>query len=403
MADLQDGNRARPVRTALLVNCIAPYRLALLERVRDQVGQLRIFVSTAMEPDRAWIPDWGSLDVQVQRTVTLERVHDRPGGLRHQLFIHLPYDTLPRLLAYAPQVVISGEMGARSLQAALYRWLRPRSRLILWATLSEHTERVKSWGPTRRLLRRVLVRSADAVIVNGRSGARYIAQLDPACRMHIVNQPVDTRLFCGAPLAREADAARRLVFSGRLVSAKGVFELQRALADQARRRPSQLLEIVWAGDGDARAALEAEALPGNLRQRFAGHLGYAELAKLYGECGALILPTLFDEWGLVVNEAMVSGLPVLGSIYSQAVEEMVEEDQTGWQFDPLQPQSLEAALARFLDAPEEQLAAMRVRARARGLSISVANASDQITAAVHAVLAAPRHRTRRIAARRVLG
>ena len=306
-----------------------------------------MFVSTKMEPDRAWAPEWGSLDVVVQRTMTLERVHDRP-GIRHKLYIHVPYDTLPSLFAYRPQVVISGEMGARSLQAALYRWLRPNTRLILWATLSEHTERVKSWGLARRLLRRVIVRSADAVIANGQSGTRYIAQIDPACPVHIVNQPVDTAQFAKAPLSRAPEASRRLVFSGRLVGAKGVFELQRALAERARRRPGQVLEVVWAGDGEARGALEAATLPGNLQQRFAGHLSYGELAALYAECGALVLPTLFDEWGLVVNEAMASGLPVLGSIYSQAVEEMVEEGCTGWQFDPLQPDSTAKALDSFL-------------------------------------------------------
>lgn len=393
---------AAAVRVALLVNLIAPYRLALLERLRDRVGRLRIFVSTAMEPNRDWTPEWGSLDVVVQRTVTLERLHDRPGGISHQLYIHVPYDALPLLLAYDPQIVISGEMGARSLQAALYRrLLRPRrTRLILWATLSDHTESVKSWGLTRRLLRRFLVRAADAVIVNGRSGARYIARLDPACRVHIMNQPVDTALFAGAPLDRGPEAARRLVYSGRLVTAKGVFELQRALAERARRRPDQEIEMVWAGEGDARPALAAQALPGNVRQRFTGHLDYPELARIYAECGALVLPTLFDEWGLVVNEAMASGLPVLGSIYSQAVEEMVEEGQTGWLFDPLRPESLTTALDRFLDAPAEQLAAMRARARARGLSITPDGAADRIVAAIGAVTAVPRRWTWPAATRR---
>ena len=380
-------------RTALLIHFLAPYRLTLFEGLRDRVAQLRVFLSTSMEPDRDWAPEWGNLDVVVQRTVTVERIHHRPGGVRQQLYIHLPYDTLPRLFAYAPQVVISSEMGARSVQAALYRRLRPGSRLIIWATLSEHTE--KDWGWRRRLLRRALIRSADAAIVNGRSGARYVAKLDPACPVHIVNQPVDVTLYAGVPLGREPDAERRLIYSGRLVAAKGLFEMQHALIEQALRRPDRVIEMIWAGTGEARAALDAAALPNNLRQRFTGHLNYAALARLYAECGALILPTLFDEWGLVVNEAMASGLPVLGSIYSQAVEEMVEDGRTGWRFDPLRPESLGAALDRFFDVSNEQLGVMRAEARARGVSITPANAAEQIAAAVRAVAAAPRRRTSR--------
>ena len=370
-------------RVALLTNFVAPYRVPFYERLRDRLGQFRVFASTAMEPDRAWAPEWGSLDVVVQRNATLRWMHRRPGGLRQELYIHVPYDTLPRLAAFAPDVVISGEMGARSLQAALYRRLHPGSRMVLWATLSEHTE--KGWGPTRRLLRRFIVRSADAVIVNGQSGARYVATLAPAARIQVVNQVVDTELFANGPLGRGPAEERRLIFSGRLIALKGVSEFQRALAAWARRHPDQPVEIVWAGDGDARAALEAEPLPGNMRQTFAGHVGYAELARLYAGCGALVLPTMWDEWGLVVNEALASGLPVLGSIYSQAVEELIEDGETGWLLDPTQPDSLERAIDRFFATPSERLAAMRAQARARGVVLTLSGAVDRIVATIQAI------------------
>ncbi len=394
------GDSARLIRTALLMNFIAPYRVPLLEQLRDRVGQLRVFVSTRMEPDRAWLPEWGSLDVAVQRNVMLPWRHRRPGGMIQQLYIHVPYDTLPQLIAYGPDVVVSGELGARSLQAALYRRLRPRSRLILWATLSEHTE--QTWGLTRRLLRRFIVRSADAVIVNGQSGARYIATLAPELRTQVVNQVVDAGPFCQAPLHRGPSEERRLVFAGRLIAQKGVFELQRALAARALRHPARLLEIVWAGDGTERPVLEAEPMPANCRQRFTGHVSYGELARIYAGCGALILPTLWDEWGLVVNEALASGLPVLGSIYSQAVEELVDDGKTGWLLDPLNPESLQGALDRFLDAPTEQLAAMRAQARAHGMSLSLSDTADRIAAAVQsaAMQGRPAKRDARAAAAR---
>ena len=385
----RSGSGVETVRAALLTNFIAPYRVPLLECLQRRVGELRVFLSTRMEPDRPWRPEWGDLKVVVQRTITLTRHLRRPGGIRQQLYIHLPYDTLPQLLRYCPEIVISGEMGARSFQAALYRLFRPRSRLLLWATLSEHTER--NWGAGRRILRRFILRQADGVLVNGHSGARYVTGLVAGSRAFIINQPVDTALYADTPLARSPAEAWRLIYSGRLIAQKGVLELQRALATWAERHPQRSVEIVWAGNGAAAAELAAAALPDNLRQSFTGHVDYAELARLYATCGALILPTHFDEWGLVVNEAMASGLPVLGSIYSQAVEEMVEEGRTGWLFDPLRPESLAAALTHFLDAPAEQLAAMRAQARARGLAITPESVADRITTAMKAVLPAGRN------------
>ncbi|MFC0406622.1 glycosyltransferase family 4 protein [Roseomonas elaeocarpi] len=390
------------VRTALLTNFVAPYRVKLLQSLRDQIGQLRIFVSTRMEPDRLWQPDWGDLDVVVQKSVMLRWRRRRSSKVIQQLFIHVPYDTLLRLSAYRPDVVISGEMGARSLQAALYRRSNPRCRLIIWATLSEHTER--DWGPARRALRRFILRSTDAVLVNGQSGARYIRSLEPDLPIQIVNQPVETALFSRAPLERSSAEERRLIFSGRLIAQKGVFELQEGVAEWARAHPEREVELVWAGTGEDHAALEAAPMPGNVRQRFTGHLDYAELAQLYATCGALILPTMWDEWGLVVNEAMASGLPVLGSVYSQAVEEMVEEGRTGWIFDPLRPGSLNGALTRFLDTPPDRLAEMRRRARERGTAISVAGATKQIASVVRGVGSGrPRSVTEPVSERRRAG
>ncbi len=373
-------------RVALLTNFVAPYRVGLLEALAARVGQLRVFVSTRMEPDRAWEPQHGSLDVVLQRTLTFNDSHHRPGGISQRLFLHVPWDTLGVLLAYRPDLVITGEMGARSLLAVLYRRLRPRSRLMLWATLSEHTE--KDWGAARRFLRRLILTSVDAVLVNGPSGERYIHSLSPGTPTHVVHQAVASEPFAGGPLHRRPGQSRRLIFSGRLIAQKGVFELQQGLARRAACHPGERIDITWAGDGDARAALQAAHLPPNLHQSFTGHLDYPELARLYAASGALVLPTLFDEWGLVVNEALASGLPVLGSIFSQAVEVLVEDGATGWLFDPTAPESLQDALHRFLTTDEDRLATMRAAARQRGLQVSVEGAADRIVAAAREVLSA---------------
>ena len=86
--------------------------------------------------------------------------------------IQIPYDTVPQLARSRPDVVVAGELGARTAQAAIYRRLFRRGKLVIWATLSERTE--ENRGLLRRCLRRILLRSADAVIVNGESGALYV-------------------------------------------------------------------------------------------------------------------------------------------------------------------------------------------------------------------------------------
>jgi glycosyltransferase involved in cell wall biosynthesis len=377
------------MRVALLMNFIAPYRVPLLEALHRQVGELRAFLSTRMESDRPWNANWGTLDVVVQRTLTLRgRYHD-PFGFSRVLHIHIPYDTLPQLRRHAPDVVISAELGMRSLQAALYRTLRPSTRLLIWAMLSEHSER--DWGTMRTALRRRILRRADGVLVNGESGARYIGRFGvPQDRIFRINQPVDAGQFAAAARRRPADSLVRLLYVGTLSERKGLVGFACHLADWARRHPARELEICWVGDGDQRAALAAIALPPNLSQQFRGNLPYAELPGCYADADMLVFPSLLDEWGLVVNEAMAAGLPVLGSIYSQAVEELVAEGHTGWVFDPLDEHATLAALDRAFATPPTALVAMRQAARQRSLALTPTAASERIMAAIRQIVAQPR-------------
>ena len=380
------------IRTALLTNFVPPYRLKLLSALQDRVGELKIFVSTQMEADRPWAPDLGTLDVVQQKTKTFERTRVHPNGCSHRFFIHFPYDTIARLWRFAPQIIVSSELGLRSLQAAIYRKLVPSSRLIIWATLSEETE--KGWGILRQMLRRTILSTADAVMCNGSSGARYINSFGfPANRIFLLNQPVDLELFASLPADRTPDRARRLVFSGRLIAAKAVVELQQTLSNWAIAHPDQPLEMVWIGDGELRPQLEQAKLPPNLSQVFYGNQPYTALPELYRNCGVLVLPSLMDEWGLVVNEAMASGMLVMGSIYSQASIEMIRDGENGWLIDPLNPESIEDVLDELFATPLGELSEMRVLARKRAERITPDGAADHLLTAITQVLSDKENRT----------
>lgn len=369
------------MKVALLTNFIAPYRLPLLEELRDRVGELRIFLSTPMENERQWAVYWGTLDVTVQRNLSWGgHYHDKLGFSR-KLQMHFPYDTLPQLRRYAPDVVISSELGMRSAQAALYRVLSRTTPLLIWATLSEHSERC--WGTMRKTLRRSILSHADGVLVNGESGARYIRHFGlPDDHIFRINQPADVDLFTKVSNTRVRGPVIRLLHSGALTPRKGLTGFMRVLLAQAAQHPDIAFEVSWAGDGEDRTALAAMDLPPNVQQRFLGHQPYAALPKIYADADILMFPSLMDEWGLVVNEAMASGLPVLGSIYSQAVEELVEDGVTGWIFDPTDETTTNAALNRVFAASPAALTTMGDTARRRVMALTPASASERM---VHAI------------------
>jgi glycosyltransferase involved in cell wall biosynthesis len=116
--------------------------------------------------------------------------------------------------------------------------------------------------------------------------------------------------------------------------------------------------------------------------RLLGHVPYHRLPEVYSRGGILVFPTLADEWGMVVVEAMASGLPILGSVYSQAVEELVVNGQSGWTFRANEVEDVKSAIDRALSAPLEELDRMGIAARQRVQFMTPAVMAEHMFAAI---------------------
>jgi glycosyltransferase involved in cell wall biosynthesis len=369
--------------TVVLTNFIAPYRLPLFRVLQNRLSRFKILISTPMEPNRSWHPEWEGLPVVVQRNLTFHGTWRHPRGFSEPLYIHVPYDTLWLLWRLRPEVIISNEMGLRTLQAAMYRrLLNSQSKLIIWATLSEHTEQGR--GRVRESLRRWLLHEADAVLVNGESGARYIRRFEVASeRIFRAPYPTDVASFAAAHSAKSPDkGVQRLLYVGQLIERKGLRPFLETLTHWAAKHPQRELEFWLMGDGPLRPFLESAPAASNLRLRFLGSLPYDRLHELYAQTDVLAFPTMADEWGMVVNEAMAVGLPVLGSFYSQAVEELVEDEVNGWTFRPNHDEETFEALDRALRTSPEVLGSMGRAARSKALRLTPDAVADRFMAAI---------------------
>jgi len=370
-----------PVRIALLTNFIPPYLVSLYQELERRCVELRIFLSAKSETGRLWPLDWADLPVRLQRSLSLPRKWKHPHNFQERVPVHIPYDTIPQLVNFRPDVMLSREMGMRTLQAAIYRRCVPESRLIIWATISEVSE--KGRGRMRRWLRRRLFRAADAVIVSGESGARYVQQFGvDSCRTFHVPFTTNMQPFLDTPHEREPARRHRLIFSGMLVPRKGLLPFLDVLARWASEHRHRFVDFDIAGEGPLRSAIEAYSCPRNLKVRLLGHIQYEDLPKVYRRAGILVFPTLADDWGLVVTEAMAAALPVLGSSYSQAVEELVKDGANGWIFRPDQTTDMAGALERALSASLEQLNNMGSNARETVRELTPAAVADRVMAAV---------------------
>jgi glycosyltransferase involved in cell wall biosynthesis len=363
-------------RVALLVNFIPPYRVPLFEALQARVGELKIFVSTPLEPNRSWNVHWGSLQVVVQRSLAVRKRWRNLSGFTDIGFVHFPYDTLAQLRRFRPDVVISSELGLRTALAAIYKLRHPRVRFIVWATVSEHTE--SNRGLIRTLLRPRLLHSADAVLVNGASGARYVTGFGVQ-KHRIVVAPYTTDVAAfQKTFPRPATPGRiRLLFAGMLVERKGLVPFLNVLGKWCEEHPDQRVEFIIAGEGPLRSELQRRQNPSNLDVCVLNAVPYDQLPALYRTADIFVLPTLADEWGVVVNEAMAAGLPVLGSRYSQAVEELVNSE-TGWSFEPGSIDTVYDAVNRAFGSHPDEWRRMGAIARRRVVKLAPEHVADRI-------------------------
>src|SRR5207247_1853601 len=100
----------------------------------------------------------------------------------------------------------------------------------------------------------------------------------------------------------------RFLFSGSLITRKGVDLLAQAFATVASEFPTVSLTVVGAGplENEMRSRLEDLGK----RVTFAGFQSWEKLPQYYAEADVLVAPSRHDGWALVVPEALASGLPV---------------------------------------------------------------------------------------------
>lgn len=370
-----------PLRVAFLTNLIPPYHKPVLHLLAQKYHPLRILLSTPMEANRPWKVDWEDLDVVVQRTYTTHGLWHHPRGFSEPLEIHIPLDTLQQLRLFAPDVIISAEMGARTLLAILFRKLHPQSRLIIWAEAAESTESGR--GGARQIARRIFVQHADAFLAVGASAVKYLAGIGaPPARIFKIAYTTDIHRFAANPLSRPPATARRLLFCGQFVERKGLIPFLQILSKWASDHPNQQINFALAGDGPLKPQLSQLSLSANVKLEFLGVFQYDDLPEIYASAGVFVLPTLADTWAVVVNEALVAGLPVLGSVYAQAVEELIQDGRNGWIFTPDNAEDAYRAIDRMMNTSDKELDAMRALARATAALLTPERVAEQIDLAV---------------------
>lgn len=374
-------NNKNGMKLAVLFDNLGPYHIARLDAVAHRCDLLAIEQRAASAEY-----DWESTAQVPFRRLTLFPRSDRSASVRAA---DVDRALRQALTDFGPEAVaVPG--WATPLARSATAWAKAQGARIIVMSASQEIDfertRVREWVKRRH------VSHFDGAIVGGTPHREYLVKLgmSPA-RIRLGYDVVDNAYFGRAAAQIRANAmstreqlrlpSRYFLTTARFIEKKNLSRLLRAfagflsghVASQKTREPWHLVIL---GDGELRPHLENQVASLGLDGRvlMPGFLQYAELPAWYALAEAFVLASTTEQWGLVVNEAMASGLPVLVSNRCGCASDLVRTGVNGYTFDPYDVDALARLLRQIAEDP----------ARRRSLGEASAHLIDAWSPAVFA-------------------
>jgi glycosyltransferase involved in cell wall biosynthesis len=229
---------------------------------------------------------------------------------------------------------------------------------ILWTGIWDHPQ---TWLHRRTFcITMMIYRHADAIVVYGQHVEKYLETLGvDSKKIFIAPHSVDNERFNSRVSEMEKrdlkeqlglSEGRMILYVGRLEQCKGLDDLIEAVAG-IRQIP---FHLVFIGDGSARQRLEEKCQQQAIFYKFLNHIPNKELYRYYAIADIFVLPSVttkhFKEpWGLVVNEAMNQGCPVVATdAVGAAAGGLVEDGSNGYIVPEKNSCALKEAIEKLL-------------------------------------------------------
>ncbi len=348
---------------AIVCQTVPPYRLHVHRRISKEVPELRLLtINTHQDKSRDWHLEEGAgiglVNLPAARSAvgSGESLASRLSASRLRHEWQQGAQTI-QLLGENPTaaVIINGynDMGRQRVM----RWCHKRGiPCFVWGDANICAERLLPvWKKQlkRSFIGRVL-RMVSGCFGCGRYGVEYWKHYgaDPKTIFVSPYEP-DYELIQQLPqdamdrVARKHQfdsERRRLIFSGRMIPEKRPDLLVDSFAQIADERPQW--DLVMLGDGPMKTALQAR-VPAAIAHRVTW-LPFSnkqeEVSAIYRLCDALVLPSDYEPWALVINEAVAAGMAVVATDVVGAAVELVVDGDNG----RLVPPSDQPALAEAL-------------------------------------------------------
>ena len=223
------------------------------------------------------------------------------------------------------------------------RWCRQNKVIPLLMSESNEHDAPRVWW--KELYKTWIVGKYKAALVGGSKHQEYLSNLGMNSEAVFLGYDVvDNDFFAPHNLKNQLQPNQKHYFLsvGRFIHKKNFLLLLKAYAHYLEKSGTNSWDLILCGSGQLQSLIEKNINELNLQNRvhLPGFLKPKELLPYFAHAGCFVHASTTEQWGLVVNEAMAAGLPVLVSNRCGCFEDLIIEGVNGFGFDPYDFQQL---------------------------------------------------------------
>ena len=351
----------RKTKVIIITNIIAPYRVPLFNRLaKENWLDLKVFFCKSITKDRQWdVPRGIRFKYRILKGITFSL---KGRSYYKYRTVHFNPGLIPGLIKMEPDIVISAEYSIPSIMASFYCRAFGK-KYISWSEGIYYSDRNISL--VQKFLRKIIISNARACIgCSTDSKKQYISLGAKPEKVFISIQTIDVKSFkrkCemirkeGKFQDKRKNNERIILYVGSLIVRKGVIHLLDAVKILAQKFNN--FRLILVGDGVEKNNLRNFCNENIFLDKvhFVGFQQQPNLPNYYAIADVFVLPTLEDTFGVVVNEAMAAGLPILCSKFAGAAGDLIKEGINGYRVDPNDHHKMANYLFKILTNDELRL------------------------------------------------
>jgi len=324
-------------KIVILHNIISPYKTLLFNALHEIYYDFKVLYISESEHRREWEINKDDIKFPYEIMFSVPTDEVSPVSLFHK--------TWRALNLLNPEILIIGGYSYSAYWAGFFWAKKNKRKVILWSSSNEDDHKRVFY---KELVKSLFVRNCDAYNVYGTKNRDYLVKLGAKKdRISMVGNNTDNDFYYNETmkwrktrdtLCQEyAMPAHNFLYIGRFSPEKNIIHLLEAY----KKIGNNNWGLILVGNGPQKKEIENYIQKHKIRNVFLpGFKQKEEIPQYLAISDVFVLPSISEPWGLVVNEAMAAGLPVLVSRKCGCYPDIVKDGENSFSFDPYKIEEL---------------------------------------------------------------